>query len=53
MDQIDLAQFVSDYLQIEGASRGTNAEIAEAYLEACGSEEPVTEPLTDQIAYYR
>lgn len=53
MYQIDLAQFVSDYLQIDGATSVTDAEIAEAYLETCGSEEPVTESLTAQIAYLR
>ena len=51
-ETIDLAQFVSDYLQLEadGGERVTNREIAEAYTERVGGD--VTEGLLANIAYY-
>lgn len=58
----DLAQFISDYYQIEGTSRKDPAlEIAMAYIESCLVTEGVTgemlkvetERLIPQINYYR
>lgn len=58
----DLAQFVSDYYQIDGARKDSDKDIAEAYIESCLTEptsatiaelEFEVERLKPQIAYYR
>ena len=57
--QIDLAEFVSDYMALDAGEPFTNEDVAAAYVEATLEDKVTTEEferrvseLTSQIGYY-